>query len=238
MTPLKLIFAILILLTGWTTAVFAKPTSLTAFEAKLDRHVSRFDSSGRTLAACVVDLAYEYQLPMAIEFVDRDAMRPLHVEFRNRSVRQVLEDIIRQVPRYRVTFSEGLVDIFTPESRGDPSSPLNAVIRDFAVTEQETRQADFQLLCVLSKQVYDSKFCGGSLAVGQWEPTRITLHLHNAKVYEIVNAIVAQNGRAIWTLTVRPDELSKPLSGNIWYIYPLEQPFKETVLERLAKIGR
>jgi hypothetical protein len=139
---LKLIFAILILLTGWTTAVFAKPTSLTAFEAKLDRHVSRFDSSGRTLAACVVDLAYEYQLPMAIEFVDRDAMRPLHVEFRNRSVRQVLEDIIRQVPRYRVTFSEGLVDIFTPESRGDPSSPLNAVIRDFAVTEQETRQAD------------------------------------------------------------------------------------------------
>jgi hypothetical protein len=172
-------------------AVFAKPTSLTAFEAKLDRHVSRFDSSGRTLAACVVDLAYEYQLPMAIEFVDRDAMRPLHVEFRNRSVRQVLEDIIRQVPRYRVTFSEGLVDIFTPESRGDPSSPLNAVIRDFAVTEQETRQADFQLLCVLSKQVYDSKFCGGSLAVGQWEPTRITLHLHNAKVYEIVNAIVA-----------------------------------------------
>src|SRR6202011_5143005 len=46
-----------------------------------------------------------------------------------------------------------------------------------------------------------SQGCGGSLAVGQWDPLRISLHLHNVRVYEILNAIVAQNGRAIWTVT-------------------------------------
>jgi hypothetical protein len=211
---------------------------LTAFETKLGRNVTRFDSSGRTLVGCVVDLAYEYQLPMAIEFVDGDVTRPLSVQFRNRSVRQILEDIIRQAPRYRVNFSQGLVDIFNPESRGDTSNPFNAVIRDFAVTKQETRQADFQLFCALTKQIYASKFCGGSLASGQWPSVQITLHLQDAKAYEILNAIVAQNGRAIWTLMVRPDDLSKPQSGNLWYVYPLQQPFKSTVLERLTRIAR
>jgi hypothetical protein len=175
---------------------------------------------------------------MAVEFVDGDATRPLNVQFRNQSLRQILEGIIRQAPRYRVNFSQGLVDIFNPESRGDASNPFNAVIRDFAVTKQETRQADFRLFCALTRQIYSSKVCGGSLASGQWPSVEITLHLQDAKVYQILNAIVAQNGRAIWTLAVRLDQLSKPQPSDLWYVYPLQQPFKSTVLERLVRIGR
>jgi hypothetical protein len=157
----------------------------------------------------------------------------------NQSVRKILEGIIRQAPKYRVNFSQGLVDIFNPESRGDASNPFIAVIRDFAVTKQETRQAGFQLFCALNNQMDPStRGCGGSLAVGQWPSVQITLHLQNAKVYEILNAIVAQNRKAIWTLMVRPDALSKRQSGNVWYVYPLQQPFKSTVLERLEGIGR
>jgi hypothetical protein len=83
-----------------------------------------------------------------------------------------------------------------------------------------------------------SRGCAGSLAIGQWPSVEITLHLQNAKVYEILNAIVAQNGKAVWTLMARPDALSKRQSANLWYVYPLQQPFKSTVLERLARIGR
>jgi hypothetical protein len=239
MEPLRLIFAVLTLFAGWTTALSAQPTNLTTFEKSLARHVPRFDTSGRTLVACVVDLAYEYQLPMAIEYVDGDATkRSLNVHLHNQSLRQILEGIIRQSPKYRVDFSQGLVDIFNPESRGDASNPFNAVIRDFAVTKQETRQADSQLFCALNRQIDSSQFCGGSLAIGQWPSVQITLHLQDAKVYEILNAIVAQNSRAIWTLMVRPDELSKPQPSNLWYVYPLQPPFKSTVLERLARIGR
>jgi hypothetical protein len=239
---------LLTLLACWVTVVQAQPfrhemsrqsVHLTPFEKSLDRHIERFDTSGRTLIASVVDLAYEYQLPMAVEYVNRDVItRPLNLQFRNQSVRQILESIIRQAPKFRVSFSQGLVDIFTPEGRDDPLNQFNKVIRDFEVTKLDTRQAGFELFCSLNRQTDSSRVCGGSLAIGQWSSLKITLHLQNAKVYEILNAIVAQNGKAIWTLLVRPDELSKLQSGDIWYVYPLQQPFKSVVLERLARLER
>jgi hypothetical protein len=208
------------------------------FEHKTNRVVERFSTSGRTLVASVVDLAYRFQLPMAVEYADRDATtRPLDLQFHNESVRGILEAIVRQAPQYRVSFSEGIVDIFAPKAREDTSNLLNKVIKDFSLAEMETREADFQLFCALAHEV-KSQGCGGSLAVGQWEPLRITVHLQNAKVYEVLNAIVAQNGKAIWTVTASPEKLSNLQSGGIWYIYPLQQPFEATVSERLARMQR
>ena len=102
---------------------------------------------------------------------------------------------------------------------------------DFSVTEMETRRADFQLFCALVQ----SAGCAGSLAVGQWDPLRITLHLHNARVYEILNAIVAQNGRAIWTVTAS-NLASFPQCCGLWYIYPLQEPFKSVVSDKLVRM--
>jgi hypothetical protein len=67
---------------------------------------------------------------------------------------------------------------------------------------------------------------------------QITLHLQDAKVYEILNAIVAQHGNAVWTLMIRPERLSKPQFGDLWYVYPLQQPFKSLVSERLVRMER
>jgi hypothetical protein len=205
------------------------------FEHKTSRIVEHFSTSGRTLVASVVDLAYRYQLPMAVEYADRDAAtRPLNLQFNNQSVRAILEELVRQAPQYRVSFSNSIVDIFAPQAREDTSNLLNQVMKDFSVSEIETREADFQLFCDLSK-VTGSSACTGSLAAGQWEPQRITLHLQNAKVYEVLNAIVAQNGKAIWTVTASPRKLSMQ-TGGFWYIYPLQQPFRESVLERLSGV--
>jgi hypothetical protein len=208
------------------------------FEHKTGQIVERFNTSRKTVVASVVELAYRYQLPMAVEYADRDATtRPLNLEFHNQSVRRILEAIVRQAPQYRVSFSQGIVDIFSPKARGDASNLLNTAIKDFSVTEMETREADFQLFCAFVHEV-NSSGCAGSLAVGQWEPIRITVHLQHAKVYEVLNAIVAQNGKAIWTVTASPEKPSQLQSGGIWYIYPLEQPFEATALERLARVQR
>ena len=206
------------------------------FEQRLDMRVERFDTSGRTLIACLVDLAFKYQLPTAIEYADRDATtRTLNLQFHNESVRGILETIIRQAPEYRVSFSGGIVDIFTPKGREDLSNLLNKVIKDFAVAQVDTHEADSQLFCAVSREV-GSQVCGGSIAIGQWGPLKITLRLQNAKVYEILNAVVAQNGRAIWTVMVRPEKLSKLQNGDIWYVYPLQEPFKAVVSERLGSL--
>ena len=65
---------------------------------------------------------------------------------------------------------------------------------------------------------------------------KITLHLRNKRVYEILNAIVAQNGRALWTPIV-PSKISSPLiTGNYWYIYPLDPSFETSALEGLQRV--
>jgi hypothetical protein len=206
------------------------------FERRLDTRVARFDTAGRTLVAAVVDLAFAYQLPTAIEYADRDATtRVLNLQFRNESVRGILNTIIRQYPEYDVSLSGNIVDVFAPKARKDSSNLLNKAIKDFAVTDVDTHSADSQLFCAVGREV-GSQVCAGSIAIGQWGPLKITLHLQNAKVYKVLNAIVAQNGKAIWTVMVRPEKLSTLQGGDIWYVYPLQQPFRATVSERLAHL--
>jgi hypothetical protein len=169
---------------------------------------------------------------MAIEYADWEATkRPLNLEFHKKSFREIVEAIVKEDQQYRVSFSNGIVDIFSPIARGDSSNLLNKIVKDFSVTEMETQLADFQLFCALVQ----SAGCAGSLAVGQWDPLRITLHMHNARVYENRNAIVAQNGRAIWTVTAS-NLASFPQCCGLWYIYPLQEPFKSVVSDKLVRM--
>jgi hypothetical protein len=73
----------------------------------------------------------------------------LPLEFHNKSFREIVEAeaIVKKDQQYRVSFSNGVVDIFSPGAREDRSNLLNKVLKDFSVTEMETRQADFQLFC-------------------------------------------------------------------------------------------
>ena len=202
------------------------------FKHKTESVVEQFSTSGRTLVDSAIEFTYKYQVPMAIEYADWEATkRPLDLEFHKRSFREIVEVIVKEDPQYRVSFSNGIVDIFSPIAREDSSNLLNKIVKDFSVTEMETRLADFQLFCALVQ----SAGCTGSLAVGQWDPLRITLHMHNARVYEILNAIVAQNGRAIWTVTAS-NLASFPQCCGLWYIYPLQEPFKSVVSDKLARM--
>ena len=156
-----------------------------SFEQKLDRRV-RFDTAGRTLVTSIVELAFTYQLPTGIEYADREATtRPLSLHFQNESVRRILEALTEQVPGYGVSFSGGIVDIFAAKGREDPSNLLNKVIKSFEVSELDTDRADIELFCALSHEVTPSGWCGGSHAAGPLGPLKITLHLRNAKVYEV-----------------------------------------------------
>ena len=77
----------------------AESATASSFEQKLDRRVKRFDTAGRTLVASIVDLAFRYQLPTAIEYADREATtRRLNSHFQNESVRRILISPSLQLP--------------------------------------------------------------------------------------------------------------------------------------------
>jgi hypothetical protein len=75
----------------------------------------------------------------------------LNLEFHKKSFRGIVEAIVKESPQYRVSFSNGIVDIFSPLAREDSYNLLNKVMTDFSVTEMETRSADFQVFCALGQ---------------------------------------------------------------------------------------
>jgi hypothetical protein len=185
----------------------------------------------------IINIAYAFQLPTGIEYVDREAItRPLYLEFHDQPIRAILSAIIAQFPAYHISFPGEVVLIDSPKSLQDPSNPFNKSIRDFSVAAADTQDASLTLVCELSKELGPQRFCGGSIATGQWGPLRINLQLQKARVYEILNAIVHENGDAIWIVMSPDSKLPQTKAGALWHIYPLRAPFQATVLDKLTNL--
>jgi hypothetical protein len=214
-----------------------RTSNLPDFNEKLDKQVSRFATDGRTAVESILDLAYQYELPIGIEYLDKAAMtRPIDLQFQNESIRKILIAIVQQLPEYQITFSDGLVDLFVPRERQDLSNLLNTVIKQFNINETDTSMANYELACALTHEIDPSTICAGSIAKGQLGKQKITLHLQNVKVFQIINAIVAQNGKAAWTVIASRSSLIGRDASDLWHIYPLQPPYKDVVLGQLSSL--
>jgi hypothetical protein len=215
-----------------------QPAPAWTLEGKLRAIVLNFDAGHRPMVDEVLTLAYKYQLPLGLENLTSDAVqKPLDLRVRRSSLGDVITALTGSVPGYRVDFAHGLVEVYSPKARLDASNPFNLVVPEYRVASLDTEMASAMLLCALGTELHpQSAGCGGSSALGQWGPLKITLEIRNARVREILNAIVAQNGRAIWTPislpTVRELRQGRSLT-NFWYIYPLDGPFESAAAERL-----
>lgn len=205
----------------------------TTVNAKLLARVDRFEGAGKPATELLLGLAFKYRLPMAIEYVDQEAStRPTKVALRNATVGQVLATIVAKMPGYALTTSEGLVDVYSPHAREDPSNELNFTVKNYNVDGVDTLQASADLSCAMGREMHPPRGCFVSIARGQWGPLRITLHVREAKVYQILNRIVAQNGSAVWTVLQPPGRMNSR-GQSLWQVCPLEPGFKQTAIERL-----
>ncbi len=208
-------------------------THRTTLTEKLQLPVPAFDSGGRPMVDIVLDLAYQYQLPLGLQYADEAAVhRKINVKLQNHDLRNVLSTVISRLPEYKMTVGNGLIQIFSPKGRAEASNLLNTRIPDFEVHAVDTHEASADLACSLARQINPRIACFLSLVPGQWGPLNVTLHMHNAKVHEILDAIVGQNGAAVWTVLAPPDGMAS-LGKDLWYIYPLKPSFKQTAIERL-----
>lgn len=199
----------------------------------LETHISSFDSNGKPMMDLVVGLAYRYKIPMALEYVDhRAAAKPIKLRLHQQTVFAVLAKVVGDVPGFKISVTNGLVQVYSPGSRSDPANLLNRVIRSYNVSGVDTEQASAELSCTLARELNPRVMCFSSIVPGQWGKRKITLRARDLKVYQILNEITAQNGEAIWTVLVPPGGLSIP-GHDLWYIYPLTPQTEATVANRL-----
>ncbi len=213
---------------------------LPTVEKRLDSHVEQFDSVGRSLMDVVVDLAFKYRLPTGVEYVDRDSVRRgINLRLHNKRVREILRALVAESPDYRVDFSGGLVDIFSPRAREDPSNLLNKKLKRFEVTDLNASRASMELSRSLRRELVPTGAHFEVGPVGLWGSSKISLHLEEARAYEILNAIVTQDGQAFWAVTVPPRDLSSVprfRAGAIWQVYSLEPAFKDGIIDGFRKL--
>ena len=201
---------------------------------RLNTRVELFDTAGQTFAQALLGLAYEYKLPMGVEYWSKESTHvPLKLQLRNRSVQEILETLATEQPGYRVSFPGGVVQVYASRGRSDPSNLLNTIIPRFRIMGEDPAAASAQAFEALVHVVSPGTSVIESTAVGS--PLRVSLDLRNARVYEILNAIVAQDGAAVWVVRVPPDKLSV-LKGDLWYLYPLDAAFKEVVLQDVRSL--
>lgn len=111
-----------------------------SFATDLSSRVVSFDVKDQTFAQAFLNLVYTYHLPAALEYVDQNAVkRPLRLRRANITVRDALVALVAQLPEYHVDFSQGLVDVYSPQARSDHSNVPNTVIPKFAVTDETPR---------------------------------------------------------------------------------------------------
>ena len=207
-----------------------------SFDERLDARIGRFDNKGRTLLQAILDLVYGHHLPTGLEYVNRDAVRrPVELKLQNTSVRETLSALVAQVPEYRISFSGGVVQIYSVRARSDSLNLLNTVIDDFTVRDMGSQYASDELFTALVHKVRPHNGVVLDTAGDPRGAPKLTLHLQKGRVYEILDALVAQDGAAIWVVEHPPEGLRT--LDNLWHIYRLEPPaFKDVIFERLRAL--
>jgi hypothetical protein len=213
----------------------AAPEQNRSFQERLHTRIERYESGGKPLIGALLDILYRYRLPAGIEYVDADAVRkPLNVSLRNSTVKDALLALVQQSAEYHLDFSSGLVEVYSPRARADRSSMFNIVIRNFHVKDADPGVAGFQLFGSLSTTLRPDEGFGGSFGpVG--DSRKVTLHLHNTKVYEILNTIVAQHRESLWVVGVRPENLSV-FQGGLWKFFSLDDEWEPFVIEHVQRL--
>jgi hypothetical protein len=198
--------------------------------------VGSYETRGRSLADLLIEIAYRYRIPMGIEYLDTSAVnKPLHASYKRVSVGRLIASLTALVPGYRASFAPGVVEIYSPRARRVSSSLMNAVIPRFEVTDSDPSVASAKLFAALARQRDPSVSVVNNIAVGTVGPASVTIRMKDARVYQVLNSIVASTrGGAIWLIKVPPDQLSR-LQPDRWYVYGLDPAFEPTALSAVQR---
>jgi hypothetical protein len=219
---------------GWSEERQAKAQKPASFEQRLELGVAAFDTKERPLVRAVLDIVYEYRLPLGLEYVDAEAVRrPLELKLKDKSVREILRAVVAQLPQYQITFAPGVVEIYSPQPRADASNLLNTVIENFEVRNQDAKRASWEVYASLEAQLQPHNAVIGNI-LGEVSP-KISLHLRHKKVYELLGAIVTANGDSLWVPRVPPERLSN-LDETPWQLFGLGAGWEELVLTQLQAL--
>lgn len=216
------------------TAGSAESGVPTSFEKGLHKQISIFDARQGSFVQNLLRIVYRFQLPLALEYINRQAVsEPSGIVLRGVTARQAIEALVQRLPEYRVSFSKGLVDKYSPKARADNSNLLNAIIPRLDVSHMDAAMASEMVFDALAAATGSRGPIFHSVAGAGGKP--VTIRVRQMKVYEILNKIVSIQGKSVWVVSVPPNGLSR-LQGNLWHLYTLDPASESIIALRLRSL--
>ncbi len=204
----------------------------------LKRPASDFTSKGVGLTETLLKFAQEEHLPVAIEYIDRASIdQPIDVSLQNKTVRQVLDSILRNSHGYSRRLRNGIVEITNRRASKHAEGQLNKVIPVFEISEGETVKVASAMLwwnlkITLDPNLKEKGFAGHIPGASSTvKPTR----LHNRTVREILSYIVLNSRAEGWIVAGPPECLGFTPYCGLWFFIEGE-PFGSSYQSALRKV--
>jgi hypothetical protein len=150
-------------------------------------------------------LAHQAEVPICIESLPAlslettDMITPIEINARDATVRDILEEMVRQDPRYEFRERLGVVEVLPVGADRDPTNCLNLVIPSFKGRYTwNTLIGELRIeVANLAKSAKDGWVRGGS-ALPRPPPGLIEANFENRTLRDILSMLCAKVGNMAW----------------------------------------
>jgi hypothetical protein len=162
----------------------------------------------------LIEIAQNFKIPMAIEWLEvRDSPTKPSLDFRARTVGQLIQGIIDQTAGRRTKIEGGVLHVFSLAELSKPLNFLNVRIPSFEVKDKSLLDAEALLRTKINMLLYPERYrqgFGGGYGAAPEDPfwvKNITFSGAGLTIREILTHIARANGNALWVVTLSPTEL-------------------------------
>jgi hypothetical protein len=197
----------------------------------------------------LIEVAQHYRIPMGIEWINlpnADGSSPLTPQ---PTVREMILSIFRPIPGYKMEIRGGVVNVSNVAFVDDSRNFLSMRLAEYRADRENVFGAEFRLRLSIHSTLHPERYSlGGNGGYGygtqrddDFDVTNISFSRRNVTVREILNAIVRENGNALWVVELVPSKMMKSepffaqhsYGGDVqtdftWRIIPLGPAVKQS----------
>ncbi len=174
----------------------------------------------------LVEIAKHYKLPMGIEWAYDLKEKPIISLTPQPTVEALLELVLAQAPSYFMEIKDGVINIRHTSYSEDSRNFLTLRLPEYKAKKVNVFAAEWQLRLEIHRTIHPEQYSNGFNG-GYGQPDRgdgfnisnISYSGKNVKVRDVLNAIVKQNGNALWLVELNPSKVMRDERFFVQHVY-------------------
>lgn len=134
--------------------VRGSPMDLRPLQAKLETRVKNYQLVADNFVDALLRVAGEYKIPMGIAWVRTPAAtRSVKLSWKVATVGEIVNDVVRLQPGYKVNVKDGILHVSDPRLIPDRQNFLRLRVHEFVVSNEVVEMAERRLVNVVNATV-------------------------------------------------------------------------------------